>query len=185
MARGLLLTADGVDASQLEYAYHRLREDAVLVTVASPGGGAVEALDERTWADTAPIADLDAEFDFVVVPGGNAPERLRLDDDAVEWLRAYEREGGIVGVIGHGIQLLATVDALVGRTVTGPPELRIDVENAGADYTGEAVAVDGTLVTARGTSALPFFVSAVMSNALIPQDPAGESQERPHWEATQ
>lgn len=184
MSRGLLLTADGVDASQLEYAYHRLREDAVLVTVATPGGGTVEALDGRTWTDTAPIADLEAEFDFVIVPGGNAPERLRLDETAVEWLRTYEREGGIVGVIGHGIQLLATVDALVGRTVTGPPELRVDVENAGATYTGEAVAVDGTLVTARGTSALPFFVSAAMNNALIPQDPAGEAQERPHWEAS-
>lgn len=185
MARGLLLAADGVDASHLEYAYHRLREDAVLVTVASPGGGTIEALDGRTWSDTAPIDDLSREFDFVIVPGGSAPEQLRLDDAAVEWLRQYEREGGIVGVIGHGVQMLANVDALVGRTVTGPPELRVDIENAGATYTGESVAVDGTLVTARGTAALPFFLSATMNNALIPQDPASQAQERPHWEVNQ
>lgn len=185
MARGLVLVADGVDVSQVEYAYHRLREDAVLVTVASPTGGTVEGLDGRTWSDTVATSGLSQEFDFVIVPGGSAPERLRLDDDAVEWLRRYEREGGIVGVIGHGVQILASIDALADRTVTGPPELRVDIENAGGSYTGESVAVDGTIVTARGTAALPFFVSATMSNALIPQDPASEAQERPHWEVTQ
>lgn len=184
MARGLLLAADGVDVSQLEYAYHRLREDAVLVTVASPGGGAVEGLDGRQWSDTAPFDGLSREFDFAIVPGGAAPERLRLEETAVEWLRQYVRDRGIVGVIGHGVQLLVSLDALVGRTVTGPPELRVDLENAGATYTGESVAVDGTFVTARGTAALPFFVSATMNNALIPQDPASEAQERPHWKAS-
>lgn len=183
MARGLLLTADGVDASQLEYAYHRLREDAVLVTVASPGGGDIVAQGDRTWSDTTPITTLSREFDFVIVPGGAAPERLRLLDDAVGWLKRYDRDGGVIGVLGHGVQLLASIDALVGRTVTGPPELRIDVENAGASYTGESVAVDGTLVTGRGTAALPFFVSATMNTALIPQDPAGQARERPHWDA--
>lgn len=183
MARGLLLAADGVDASQLEYAYHRLREDAILVTVASPGGGEIEAQGGRTWTDTAPITGLSREFDFAIVPGGAAPERLRLSDDAVGWLRRYEREGGIVGVLGHGVQLLASIGALAERTVTGPPELRVDIENGGATYTGESVAVDGTLVTGRGTAALPFFVSATINNALIPQDPAGKAQERPHWDA--
>lgn len=183
MARGLLLAADGVDASQLEYAYHRLREDAVLVTVASPGGGSVEAQDGRVWNDTTAISSLSREFDFAIVPGGAAPERLRLSDDAVGWLRRYVREDGIVGVIGHGVQLLASIDALVGRTVTGPPELRVDIENAGAVYTGDSVAVDGAFVTGRGTAALPFFLSATMNNALIPQDPVDQAQERPHWDA--
>lgn len=55
--------------------------------------------------------------------------------------------------------------------------------NGGPTYTGESVAVDGTLVTGRGTAALPFFVSATMNNALIPQDSAVQAQERPHWDA--
>lgn len=185
MARGLLLTADGVDASQLEYAYHRLREDAILVTVASPSGGEIETRNGRTWTDTTPVTALSNEFDFAIVPGGSAPERLRLSEDAVGWLRRYEREDGIVALIGHGVQLLASIGALAERTITGPPELRIDMENGGATYTGESVAVDGTLVTGRGTAALPFFVSATINNALIPQDPAGQAQERPHWDATE
>jgi protease I len=185
MTRALLLAADGVDASQLEYAYHRLREDAAIVTVASPGGGTVEGIDGRTWSDTARVADCSDEFDFAIVPGGNSPERLRLSGDAVEWLRRYERDGGLVAVIGHGVQLLATIGVLAERTVTGPPELRVDIENAGATYTGESVAVDGNLVTARGTSALPFFLSATLNSSLIPQDPASEAEERPHWDAPQ
>lgn len=183
MARGLLLTADGVDASQLEYAYHRLREDAILVTVASPSGGEIEAQDGRRWTETTPVTALSRDFDFVIVPGGAAPERLRLSEDAIGWLRRYEREGGIVALIGHGVQLLASIGVLADRTVTGPPELRVDIENGGATYTGESVAVDGMLVTSRGTAALPFFVSATINNALIPQDPAGQAQERPHWDA--
>jgi protease I len=183
MARGLLLAADGVDASQLEYAYHRLREDAILVTIASPGGGKIEAESGATWSETTPITGLSQEFDFVIVPGGAAPERLRLSSDAVGWLRRHEAEGAIVAVLGHGVQLLASAGILGGRTITGPPELQVDIENGGATYTGESVAVDGTLVTGRGTAALPFFVSATISSALIPQDPASKAQERPHWDA--
>ena len=81
--------------------------------------------------------------------------------------------------------MLANIDALDGRMVTGPSELAVNIENAGATYTGEEVAVDGSLVTARGTSALPFFVSATINNSLIPQDPVGGegARERPYWEA--
>lgn len=189
MARGLILTAEGYDETQVEYAYHRLREDAILASVASPSGGDIAGVSGGTWRSTAAVDDLDAgtTYDFVVVPGGRAPERLRLDDDAVAWLREFERAGGIVGVIGHGVQLLVSIGALKGRSVTGPPELAVDVENAGAAYTGEEVAVDGRLVTARGTAALPFFVAATISNTLIPQDPVGTpgAGERPHWEASE
>lgn len=185
MARGLILTAEGYDETQVEYAYHRLREDAILVSIATPAGGDVAGLRGGVRRDTVAVDDLDATetFDLVVVPGGRAPERLRLSDEAVSWLDDFESDDGIVGVAGHGVQLLASVDALDGRAVTGPPELAVDVENAGADYTGETVAVDGNLVTARGTGALPFFVAATISNSLIPQDPTGANVggERPHW----
>ena len=187
MTRAVILAAEGVDETQLEYAYYRLREDAVLTTVASPDGGTVTGERGRSWEDAVPIAELDGAgaYDLAVVPGGRAPERLRRSEAALDWLGAYHRRDGIVGVIGHGVQVLASVDALSGRTVTAPPELEVDVENAGAVSTGEAVAVDGNLVTGRDTSALPFFISATMSNALIPQDPAQDAQERPHWEVSE
>lgn len=189
MARGLILTAEGYDETQVEYAYHRLREDAILASIASPSGGNVAGVRGNVRRDTVAIDGLDAgaAYDFVVVPGGRAPERLRLNDDAVAWLREFERAGGIVGVIGHGIQMLASIDVLEGRSVTGPPELAVDIKNAGAAYTGEKVAVDGRLVTARGTPALPFFIAATISNMLIPQDPVGTpgGGERPHWEASE
>lgn len=187
MARAAILTTDGVDETHLEYVYYRLREDAVLTSVATPDGSPPTGIGGRTWEDAVPVSDLETRdaYDFVIVPGGRAPERLRRSESAIDWLRAYHHHDGIVGVIGHGVQLLASIDALEGRTVTAPPEVAIDVENAGAIVTDEAVAVDGRLVTARDTAALPFFVSATMSNALIPQDPAQEAQERPHWEVSE
>ena len=58
MTRGLLLAADAVAGTQFEYAYHRLREDAVLVDVASPDGGPVRDDHGTTW-ESVPVADLD------------------------------------------------------------------------------------------------------------------------------
>lgn len=187
MARGLILIAEGYDETQVEYIYHRLREDAILTSIATPAGGDVIGARGNIWSDTVPVDHLDsgASFDFVIVPGGSAPEHLRLIDDAVVWLSEFEHADRVIGVIGRGVQLLASIDILDERAITGPPELAIDLENAGAAYTGEEVAVDGRLVTARGTSALPFFVAATISNSLIPQDPAVNAEERPFWEASE
>jgi protease I len=187
MAHGLIITADGYDETQVEYIYHRLREDAILTSVVTPSGGTVDGGRGSTWHETVSVDRLNGgdAYDFVIIPGGSAPEQLRSTETAVTWLCDFERMEGIIGVIGNGIQMLANIDAIDERMVTGPSELAVNIENAGATYTGEEVAVDGSLVTARGTSALPFFVSATISNSLIPQDPVGGggAGERPHWEA--
>lgn len=180
MTRGLILAQEGVSDSHLEYAYHRLREDAVLVDVASPEGGEIRGDREHRW-ETIPVGELPAvgTYDLVIIADGDDPERLARDDATYRWLSEYLETGGIVCAIAGGVKLLAAIDAIEGRLVTGPPEIRAELE--AAVPTDEAVTVDGPIVTVRDTDALPFGIAATLGNVAIPQDQAAEASERPHW----
>lgn len=185
MTRGLLLAADDVADVHLEYAYHRLREDAVLVDVAAPDGGEVRTDRGGTRAAVA-FDDLPParRYDLVVVPGGGAANRLADDEATRRWVGSHLDAGGVVCAIADGVQLLLALDVLDGRLVAAPGSLRDDLEAAGARATGEAVTVDGPLVTVRDTESLPFGVAATLDSVVIPQDPASEARERPHWGET-
>jgi len=186
VTRALILVAEGFSDSQFEYAYHRLREEGIKITIASPDGKRFEGQRNLTRHDTlaTDAFDPDRTDEIVIVPGGKAPERLRLDEPSMERLRAAIGNTEVVGVVGHGIQVLPAVDALDERLVTAPLALRVDVENAGATWTDEHVSVDENLVTARGSDALPFFMSAILHNLSIPQDAASNAVERAHWNVT-
>ena len=67
-----------------------------------------------------------------------------------------------IATVGYGIQVLIEIDGLKGKRVTGLNSLRKDMENAGADYLGGPVVVDGNLITARRPSDV-----AIMVNSLI------------------
>jgi deglycase len=111
---------------------------------------------ERTFAETAPDA-----YDLLVIPGGGAPENLRIDDDAVAFTRAFVESGKPVAAICHGPQLLISADVLGGRTLTSVNKIRDDVKNAGARYVDEPLVVDGNLITSRTPSDLPAFNDAI------------------------
>lgn len=182
MTRGLLLVADGYSTTHLEYAYHRLREDAVLVDVAAPGGGTARS-DRGGGRDAVPVDGLPAErrYDLVVIPGGRSPEGLAADGSTRRWLEEHLDGGGVTCAVAGGVRVLLELGALDGRTATGPPALRDELAAAGAIPTAESVTVDGTIVTVRDTDALPFGVAAALASVAIPQDPATLARERPNW----
>lgn len=185
MTRGLILGADGVSDSHLEYAYHRLREDAVLVDIASPDGGVIRGQRGGQW-DTVRVGELppDRAYDLVVIPGGDAPAELATDGSIRRWLPQYIGGDGIVCAVAEGVRVLLGMGTLEGRLATAPASMRADLERAGARPTGESVTVDGPFVTARDTDALPFAIAATLGNVAIPQGPAAEASERPHWTAS-
>lgn len=182
MTRGLILATEGVADSHLEYAYHRLREDAILVDVASSGGGTIRG-DRGTRWDTVRVASLPAgrRYDLVVLPGGDAAAGLVDDGTTREWLVEYLDAGGIVCALADGVRCLVAIGALRGRLVAGPSERRAEIEAADATPTGEAVTVDGPFVTVRDTEALPFGIAAALASVAIPQDAASDASERPAW----
>src|SRR5262249_53232228 len=108
---------------------------------------------DRVLAEASPD-----EYDALVLPGGVAnPDRLRMDPDAVRFVRAFFDTHKPVAAICHGPWMLAEADVVRGRTVTSWPSLRTDLINAGAAWVDEVVHVDQGLVTSRKPADLPMF----------------------------
>jgi protease I len=110
------------------------------------------------------VGDADAsDYDALVLPGGVAnPDQLRVDEDAVSFVRSFFERNKPVGVICHGPWMLAEADVARGRKVTSWPSLRTDLRNAGADWVDEQVVVDNGLVTSRKPDDLPAFCSKIV-----------------------
>jgi protease I len=110
----------------------------------------------------ATFADVSAgEFDALVIPGGGAPENLRINDAAVAFTREFVNSGKPVAAICHGPQLLISAKTLEGRTLTSVNKIRDDIWNAGGKYVDEPLVVDGNLITSRTPADLDVFNQAI------------------------
>jgi protease I len=137
-------------------------------------------------AGRARAADFDAAaFDAIVVPGGFAPDRMRLRHAMVDLVRDAFAAGKPIAAIGHGPQLLINANVLKGRTLTCWPSIAVDVKNAGGRYVDKPVVEDGNLITSRKADDLPRFNQALIRQmadrlavAAAPAQPAGERTPR-------
>ena len=102
-------------------------------------------------------------FDALVIPGGGAPENLRINEGAVAFAKRFVESGKPVASICHGPQLLISANVLKGRTTTSVNKIRDDIKNAGGMYVDQAVAVDGNLISSRTPADLDQFNEAVAS----------------------
>jgi len=111
----------------------------------------------------ATFADIDpSDFDALVVPGGRAPEYLRLDENVLDMVRHFDAAGKPIAAICHGLQLLATAGVLEGRRCTAYPACGPEVTISGGEYIEVPVTdavVDGTLVTAPAWPAHPAWIA--------------------------
>ncbi|MBK5099158.1 MAG: DJ-1/PfpI family protein [Gemmatimonadetes bacterium] len=111
----------------------------------------------------ATFADIDpSDFDALVVPGGRAPEYLRLDEEVLDMVRHFDAAGKPIAAICHGLQLLATAGVLEGRRCTAYPACGPEVTMSGGEYIEVPVTdavVDGTLVTAPAWPAHPAWIA--------------------------
>jgi protease I len=110
------------------------------------------------------VGDADpAAYDGLVLPGGVAnPDALRLDRDAVDFVRDFVDSGRPVAAICHAPWTLVEADVVRGRRMTSWPSLRTDLRNAGAEWVDEEVVIDGGLVTSRKPDDLPAFNEAMV-----------------------
>jgi protease I len=98
------------------------------------------------------------DYDALVIPGGRAPEYIRLNERVLEMVRHFAEADKPIAAICHGPQVLAAADVLAGRSCTAYPAVGPDVVNAGAEFVEVAVNeahVDGNLVTAPAWPAHP------------------------------
>lgn len=105
------------------------------------------------------------DFDAVIVPGGYAPDKMRLHQPMIDLVREAYDSGKVVAAICHGPQLLISADVVRGRHLTSWPSVSIDLKNAGANWVDEPVVQDGNIITSRKPVDLPKFNKAII-NAL-------------------
>jgi protease I len=158
-----ILVTDGFEQEELESPRQALDDAGALTEIVSPKGGMVKGWKHTEWGDqfevdrTLSQADPH-EYDALVLPGGVInPDRLRVDQEAVEFVRDFFRHGKPVAAICHGPWTLINAGVAEGRRMTSYKSVKMDLENAGAEWVDEEVVVDDGLVTSRQPSDLPAF----------------------------
>jgi protease I len=166
--RVAFLFTEGVEQVELTEPLEAVRNAGAEADLISLQQGEVQMWQHFDKGDTVnadrAVSDADAsEYDGLVLPGGVAnPDQLRVDEDAVQFVRAFFEQDKPVGVICHGPWLLAEADVARGRTVTSWASLKTDLRNAGANWVDEEVVVDNGLVSSRKPDDLPAFCAKLV-----------------------
>jgi protease I len=161
--RVAILVAKGFEQVEMTEPRRALEEAGATVDLVSPEAGTVRAWARTDWGETfkvdAPLSGARAEeYDALVLPGGVMnPDRLRMNEEAVRFTKAFFEAGKPVAAICHAPWLLVEAGVVEGREVTSYPSLKTDLENAGARWVDREVVVDQGLVTSRKPDDIPAF----------------------------
>jgi protease I len=167
--RVAILAADGVERVELVEPRDALRSAGARTDLVSLGAGSIKARDHDLEpageypVDAVVSAVSVADYDALVLPGGTVnPDKLRLDENAVTFVRQFVESGKPVAAICHGPWTLVEAGVVKGRTVTSYPSIRTDLANAGATVVDQEVAIDGNLITSRRPDDLKAFCAALI-----------------------
>jgi protease I len=104
-------------------------------------------------ADELNVAAIDA----VIIPGGYAPDKMRLYPAMIDLVRNAYKKGKLIAAICHGPQMLISANIVRGKRITSWPSIRVDLENAGALWVDKPAVKDGNLITSRKPTDIPIF----------------------------
>ncbi len=157
--RVAILATDGFEQVELTEPLKALHGAGAHVQVVSPGKtktpGKIQGMNhdetgDQTHVDAALESVQPEQFDALVLPGGVAnPDTLRINPQAVAFIRHFGTAGKPIAAICHGPWTLIEADLVRGRKLTSWPSLKTDLRNAGATWVDEPVVRDGLLVTSR------------------------------------
>jgi protease I len=163
------LAADGVEQSELTQPWKAVEAAGGKPELVSLADGEIQGVESEiekrdTFKVDRLVADVEAsEYDGLVLPGGVMnPDKLRADEDAVQFVREFVEAGKPVGAICHGPWTLVEAGVVDGREMTSYPSIQTDLRNAGANWVDREVVVDNGLVTSRSPDDLDAFCSKVV-----------------------
>lgn len=181
--RLLFVVGDYVEDYEVMVPFQALAAVGLTVTAVCPGKKAGETVataihdfeGQQTYSEkrghnfalNGTFASVKAEdFDALVIPGGRAPEYLRLDAQVIALVQAFDAAGKPIAAICHGPQLLAAAGVLKGKRCSAYPACRPEVELAGglyADIPIDGAVTDGLLVTAPAWPAHPAWIAQILT----------------------
>jgi protease I len=161
--RVAILVTDGFEQVELTGPRKALDEAGAQTQIVSPAGRKVKGWNHREWGQEFPVdvelGDTGVEdFDALLLPGGVMnPDRLRMNPDAVQFVKDFYTAGKPIAAIYHAPWMLVEAGIVNGLNVTSWPSLRTDIRNAGGDWIDEEAVVDEGIVTSRRPDDIPAF----------------------------
>ncbi|OYN90676.1 type 1 glutamine amidotransferase domain-containing protein [Parenemella sanctibonifatiensis] len=168
-----LMANSGVEEIELTGPRDAVTDAGATAVLLAPEKATIQAFENDTdtagtfHADHA-VADADpADYDLLVLPGGTTnPDALRLDQEAVDFVRRFVRTGKPVAAICHGPWTLVEAGVLSGKTLASWPSLKTDITNAGSEWVDVEVQVcpanGWTLITSRNPDDVPAFADTIV-----------------------
>ena len=158
-----VLVEDIYQEMELWYPVLRFREAGADVKIVGPAKKTYKSkLGYEAKADLAAADAKAARFHAVIIPGGYAPDKMRLNKSMVKLVRDAVKGGKVVGAICHGGWMLCSAGGIQGKTLTSYVAIKDDMVNAGAKWVNTEVAADGNIVTSRMPSDLPAFCRKII-----------------------
>jgi protease I len=164
-----ILATDGFEQSELLKPKQILEEAGATTQVIAPGDDQeIKGWNHGDWGGQVkvdvPLARARAaDYDALVLPGGVInPDKLRLHEKAIDFVRDFGRTGRPLAAICHGPWTLINADLVRGKRLASWPSLRVDLENAGAEWEDREVVESGNLITSRKPDDIPAFTKALV-----------------------
>jgi len=158
-----ILVEDGFEQIELTSPKQALDEAGAKTHIISPKRDKVKGWEFTNWGQEFPVdvvmeqANVN-DYDALLLPGGVMnPDKLRMNERAVRFVRSFFEQGKPVASICHGPWMLVEADVVRGRKVTSYPSIKTDLKNAGANWVDQEVVVENGLVTSRSPDDLPAF----------------------------
>lgn len=178
MPKVLIITGDAAEDLEVFYPYQRLLEEGYEVHIAAPTRKKLQFVvhdfvDDfdtftekpgHTWPADLALADVDPdEYAALVIPGGRAPEYLRLNIDFQRVVLHFFATDKPVAHLCHAAVSLVPLGVLKGRRTAAWPACAPDVESAGGVFVDDAAVVDGNMVSARAWNDHPAWMRAFVA----------------------
>lgn len=161
--RVAILATDGFEQSELLEPRKALDAAGARTQVIAPLNGDIRGWNHKEWGESVPVNQAvhnanPSDYDALVLPGGVMnPDALRMQPEAVRFVRAFFDAGKPVAAICHGPWTIVECGAAKGHRMTSWPSLKTDITNAGGEWVDAEVVVDANLVTSRKPDDLPAF----------------------------